>query len=197
MGDFNVNLINYASHSPTSDFYDLFSSFGFRPLILQPTRVTSTSATLIDNIFINDMTCNSQGGNLTSSISDHFLQFSQIDLFSSEKVPSFVKYSRNYRDFDKRKFGYELSRIDWSSILTNDLGTNAAYQLFYDKILSVLDELAPYRKLTKNEIRLEQRPWITKGILVSMRKRDDLYKRMVSEKNPILKFEFDSLYNKI
>ena len=66
MGDFNVNLINYASHSQTNEFYDLFSSYGFRPLILQPTRITSTTSTLIDNIFIND---------ITSSISDHFLQF--------------------------------------------------------------------------------------------------------------------------
>ena len=34
--------------------------------------------TLIDNIFINDMTCHSFGGNLTSSISDHFLQFTGL-----------------------------------------------------------------------------------------------------------------------
>ena len=196
MGDFNINLINYASHTPTSDFYDLFSSYGFRPLILQPTRVTSTTATLIDNIFINDMTCNSYGGNLTSSISDHFLQFSQIDLFNSEKVTPFVKYSRNFRDFDKRKFSNELSKIDWSSIVTNNLGTNNSYQLFYDKIINLLDEMAPYRKLTKKEIRLDQRPWITKGILVSMRKRDDLFKRMAREKNPTLKLEIDFSYKK-
>ena len=53
LGDFNIDLINYNSHTGVSDFYDHMSTHGFRPLILQPTRVTSTSATLIDNIFIN------------------------------------------------------------------------------------------------------------------------------------------------
>ena len=78
IGDFNVDLIEYGNHSPTESFYDLVSSFGFRPLILQPSRVSSNSATLIDNIFLNDLECFSKGGNLTNSISDHFLQFCQI-----------------------------------------------------------------------------------------------------------------------
>ena len=73
MGDFNIDLAKYSSHAETSEFNDLLSSHGYRPLILQPTRVTSTSATLIDNIFINDMRCHSTGGNITSSVSDHFL----------------------------------------------------------------------------------------------------------------------------
>ena len=108
MGDFNVNLINYASHSQTNEFYDLFSSYGFRPLILQPTRITSTTSTLIDNIFINDMSSHSIGGNITSSISDHFLQFCQIDIFKTEKEKPSIKFSRNYRDFDNPKFADEL-----------------------------------------------------------------------------------------
>ena len=196
MGDFNVNLINYASHSQTNEFYDLFSSYGFRPLILQPTRVTSTTATLIDNIFINDMLCHSTGGNITSSISDHFLQFSQIDIFKTERVKPAAKFSRNYRNFDKYKFADELLKTDWSEITSGRLGTENAYQLFYDKIVTLLDQMAPYRKLTKNETRLKQRPWITKGLLVSMRKRDDLLKRMSKEKNPILKLQLDDSYKK-
>ena len=52
MGDFNVELIKYASENP-GDFYDLLCSHSFRPLILKPTLVMSKIATLIDNIFIN------------------------------------------------------------------------------------------------------------------------------------------------
>ena len=52
MGDFNIDLLKYDSENSSSDFYDLLSSHGFRPLIMQPTRVTSHSATLI---FINDL----------------------------------------------------------------------------------------------------------------------------------------------
>ena len=52
LGDFNINLLDYAKHSTISNFYDLLSASGFRPLILQPSRVRNNSATLIDNIFI-------------------------------------------------------------------------------------------------------------------------------------------------
>ena len=55
MGDFNVDLIKYATEPNTGEFYDLLGTHSFRPLILQPTRVISKTATLIDNIFINDI----------------------------------------------------------------------------------------------------------------------------------------------
>ncbi len=75
-GDFNVDLIKYGNIPVNDAFYDELSSHSFRPLILQPTRVTSRSFTLIDNIFTNDLTCFSTGVNMITSISDHFSQFS-------------------------------------------------------------------------------------------------------------------------
>ena len=60
-GDFNANLLNGVDHSVTEEFYETLSCHSFQPLILQPTRVTSHSATLIDNIFFNDLTVNSEG----------------------------------------------------------------------------------------------------------------------------------------
>ena len=105
MGDFNVDLIKYACETNTGDFYNLLCSYGFRPLILQPTRVTSKTATLIDNIFINDMSCHSFGGNLTSSISDHFFQFIQTDIFQISGFKKQCKLARDFKNFNKREFG--------------------------------------------------------------------------------------------
>ena len=51
--DFNVNLLNYNEHNQTNRFLDSLASNSFMPLILQPTRITSHSNTLIDNIFSN------------------------------------------------------------------------------------------------------------------------------------------------
>ena len=53
MGDFNLNLMNHQSHSATGEFLDALYSNMFFPLITRPTRLTSHSATLIDNIFVN------------------------------------------------------------------------------------------------------------------------------------------------
>ena len=52
MGDFNCDMLKIDQDDETCDFFDLMLANGFRPLILQPTRVTLSTATLIDNIYI-------------------------------------------------------------------------------------------------------------------------------------------------
>ena len=78
LGDFNVNLLNYNEHNQTNEFLDSLASNSFIPLILQPTRITSHSNTLIDNIFSNVIDPDIISGNLTATISDHLPQFSII-----------------------------------------------------------------------------------------------------------------------
>ena len=51
LGDFNVDLLKYDKHAPTKEFLDSLSSDMFLPHIVQPTRISTTSKTLIDNIF--------------------------------------------------------------------------------------------------------------------------------------------------
>ena len=133
---------------------------------MQPTRVTSKTATLIDNIFINDISWHSLGGNVTSSISDHFLQFSQTDIFQSSGYRKKVRYARNYSKFNKREFGEELRNVDWLALIDESSGTEFSYPRFYQRLEDILDYMAHVRKMTQKQIRLEERPWITRGLLV-------------------------------
>ena len=55
LGDFNFDLLKYQQRSSTSKFLDCMFSHSFLPLISQPTRITSDTATLIDNIFTNHL----------------------------------------------------------------------------------------------------------------------------------------------
>ena len=75
LGDFNINLLNYNVHQPTNDFLDSLAFNSIIPYILQPTRLTSHSKTLIDNIFSNILSKEIISGNLTATISDHIPQF--------------------------------------------------------------------------------------------------------------------------
>ena len=75
LGDFNVNLLNYNEHNQTNEFLDSLASNSFIPLILQPTRITSHSNTLIDNIFSNVIDPDIISVNLTATMSDHLPQF--------------------------------------------------------------------------------------------------------------------------
>ena len=75
LGDFNIDLLKYDSHTSTNEFLDSLSSNMVLPYILHPTRVTGHSKTLIDNIFSNHISKETICGNLTSTISDHLPQF--------------------------------------------------------------------------------------------------------------------------
>lgn len=191
MGDYNVDLLKFDSHNETRDYYDLISSHGFRPLILQPTRITSKSATLIDNIFINSMETFSDGGNITTSISDHFPQFCLLDMFDQKEKTTQIKYGRNYKRFNQDEFKNELMGINWEDLFS-DKNSDECCNIFYNKITQLLDEMAPIHRLSKKEINLLRLPWITNGLLKSMRNRDRLYGLSSKETDPLKK---SKLYN--
>ena len=48
-----MNLLNYNDHQPKNDFLDSLATNSFISYIVNPTRITSHSKTLIDNIFSN------------------------------------------------------------------------------------------------------------------------------------------------
>ena len=54
--------------------------------------------------------------------------------------------------------------------------------------------MAPFKKLTKKELSLQRKPWITHGILNSMKIRDKIYKEYACEKDETKKRELCTLY---
>ena len=193
LGDFNVDLLKFDTHSETRDYYDLLSANGFRPLILQPTRLSSKSASLIDNIFINDIETYSNGGNITTSISDHFPQFCLLDIFENKYFKKEVKYGRSYKHFNQNEFENELKKINWNRILQGK-NSEEALEFFFKTIERLLDEMAPICRLSKKEIDLLKRPWITFGLLKSINERDSIYKKIAKEKDPVVKEELSKSY---
>ena len=73
--DCNINVLNYVIHPLTNEFFDSLSSRYFLSHILQPSRVTTNSKILIDNISSNMAIPNIVFGNLTTSISHLLLHF--------------------------------------------------------------------------------------------------------------------------
>ena len=97
-GDFNINLLNYNEHQPTNEFLDSLASNSIILYILQPTRLTSHSKTLIDNIFSNVLLCEAISGNITATISDHPPQF----LFAPNVLSNHLCNKSNILEFDWR-----------------------------------------------------------------------------------------------
>ena len=71
IGDFNLDLLQYNHHTPTQEFIDTLFSHAFIPLISNPTRLTSYSATIIDNILRNNLSQNVSNGIVLNDLSYH------------------------------------------------------------------------------------------------------------------------------
>ena len=54
--------------------------------------------------------------------------------------------------------------------------------------------MAPLKKLSKKDAALQNKPWITSGILTSMKKRDILYKDFATEKDPTKKARLGAIF---
>lgn len=82
LGDWNLDVMKHDRHSSTAEFLVIMYSKMFFPLITHPTRITSHTATLLDNTFINSLDTFCASGVLFSDVSDHLPVFT----FLSEKM---------------------------------------------------------------------------------------------------------------
>lgn len=82
VGDnFEVNLIN-PNKQDTEDFINTVYSLSLIPKITRTTRTAVHSATLLDNVFTNDLENKLESGLLINDISDHLPAFILIRLMN-------------------------------------------------------------------------------------------------------------------
>ena len=183
LGDFNIDLMNFESCTNCNDFLDLTSSNSLLPLILKPTRITPQSKTLIDNIFTNVLKPHTSG-NLTCSISDHLPQFTIIELTSKKyQKESEVKYKRSYKNFDEEEFILDFLDKEWEELLqleNND--PNLSTSTLIETTLKTFDTHAPLKKQKQQQKFINKKPWVTTAILVSIKKKQLLYKQFIKER---------------
>ena len=96
----------------------LLTLFSLICYILQPTRLTSASKTVIDNIFSNIIFPEAIFGNLTSTIFDHLPQFMIFpNVFSNPQSNKTIIFERNKSKFDQENFILDYFPFDWNTAL--------------------------------------------------------------------------------
>ena len=117
MGDFNLDLLQYNHHVPTQEFIDSLFSHAFFPLISNPTRLTSYSATLIDNIFTDNLSQNVFNGIILNDLSDHLPVFTYFVNEALARRREKKILSRTINNSNLGKFNENLSNTNWSSFI--------------------------------------------------------------------------------
>ena len=176
MGDFNINLLHCDKSLPNANFLDTFGAYHMLPQITLPTRITSQSNTLIDNIFISDTSLSTSSGNLMVGISDHLPQFlllNQKVKTASKKVNNIMH--RSWSSFNPENFQNDFNSVNWSEVLSLDKNNSeASFNCFLDQFNLLFDKHVPLKKLTRNQVKLRDKPWISNGLLTSMKVRDSI-----------------------
>ena len=181
-GGFNYDLLTYTKNEIVNEFITLLYENLLQPCIIQPTRVDDyQKPTLIDNIFANTIDA-PISGNLIDRISDHFRNFVIIVNEGTMVKPDTIQYKRNMVNFNPTIFTTALTtnfaKTNYVTQNANELGKN-----IIDTFTNTLDSLTPMRKMTKKDVKSYQKPWLTKGILNSIKIKTEWLKKFIKSKN--------------
>lgn len=173
MGDLNLDYLHCCNNKLIHESYNNFLLHGLVPLISKPTRVTSTSKTIIDNILTNYSNGNLKTGVIKTDLSDHFPIFVHMDNFSTTSSKTVETKKRNFNKTNIQNFKKNLANTDWS-IIDQCKTVDLKYNLFFDIFYNIYDTSFPTNIFIKNDKDLKS-PWITKGIKKSSKKKQKLY----------------------
>ena len=159
-GDFNINLLNINEREKIQDYFDLFVSRGLFPKITLPTRLSTYSGTLIDQIFVRNPHCDqsSLSGIFFSTMSDHMPCFSFLDIMKQAIRPK--KYITVHTSSPEavKSFCTHIKSTFQNISLDPDLTTdpNKNYNIFHDELTKAKDKHLPtkLKKFNKRKHKL-------------------------------------------
>jgi hypothetical protein len=122
---------------------------GLYPLITRPTRITKSSATLIDNIFTNEYRNVDKSGILISDVSDHLPIFfvCKYDV-KFENCKNKYMYKRQLDEESINKFINDVSNVSWETV-EQIKDPSIAYDKLIDTISSLYKKHCPVKKKRK------------------------------------------------
>ena len=196
--DHNLDLLKSDIHRPTKEFLHTVLDLGLMPTITKPTRISHSSATLIDNILINQSENEIYDSYvLQDDTSDHLPCVCILPDVKTAKRDRKTITTRSMKRMNIQRLKEEIQNTNWDLVLEKCGNLNQkmerVLQLLNDHINHYLPEttkLISYKKLRRE-------PWITNAMIRSIRKSKTLYnqqlhgtdsqKRKYREYNMVLK----------
>ena len=135
-------------------------------------------------------------GNICFSISDHLPQFCFFPSFEG-KFPgeNATFYKQDWAKFNREDFILDFLEEDWNTLFERfNHHPELCLNVFNDRMKVIVERHLPTVKLTKREVRSKIKPWITPGILKSIKLRDHYQRKHARAKTKESKDRFYELY---
>ena len=168
LGDFNIDLFK----QPPA-WNNTTALFGLEQLVEEATRVTKSSATLIDHIYTNNKQQVSNVKVVESGISDHSVIFCHWSIKLPKQNPrghTTITF-RSFKNFNETNFLFDLSLLPFANVCDHS-DPDEALSVWYDTIKPVIDKHAPIQH--KRVKATKPCPWLTQELISEMKKRDQL-----------------------
>ena len=175
LGDYNIDLLKVHNHTPSREFVDCMFSSSFVPLIHRPTRLTDTTATIIDNIFTNHIHTDRMNGIIPMGISDHFPIFTLLSDIRPSIITGSTILTRTINDQTIHELDDHLKSSSWDHICNMD-NVEDACTLFSSQLQTAINSTMPL-KVIQPRHQITKKPWITRGILDMIIQKNELYIR--------------------
>ena len=76
-----------------------------------------------------------------------------------------------------------MKSVHWEEVIPHDSDVNTIFSSFYSTITNIVDKHVPLQKLSKRQIKLNSKPWITPGIKVSIHNKNKLFQKYLKTKS--------------
>ena len=111
--DHNLDLLKLNTHRHTLSFYEIMLENNLLPTITRPTRITQSSATLIDNIFVSENLHRLfESAILLEDISDHLPTIALLKQTRMTIKAPLTFESRNLSESKLRQINHDLHQMD-------------------------------------------------------------------------------------
>ena len=141
--DHNLDLLKHHSHRNTQLFLEGLLDYNHFPCITRPTRITTNSATLIDNLIVSaDIFDRQNSCIMISDISDHLPCLLRLSSWFNGNSENRYVIKRSITEKKVKSIITDLKMIDWKTLLKNK-NADESMNIFHDTYEGIMDEIAP------------------------------------------------------
>ena len=177
--DHNLDFLKADRHNTTNEFIQCNLDFGLIPTITRPTRITKTSATLIDNIIVSQNLCGSFISSiLVNDTSDHLLTVCVLESLKLSKKEPIVIRSRDTRTKNVEALNRQLRDHDWSKDLS-DPSPSKNMENIHSTLGEIINHCIPFREQSVKHKQLRKEPWLTASLKISIDRNKKQYAKML------------------
>ena len=191
-GDFNMDLLKHDNVTDYQDLINIMVKHNFVQIVSRPTRITDTSATLIDHVYTNNLESTVNCNILTTCLSDHLSTVTTLNLGNTRENNQNARLlihdntlpDREYRIFNEandQKFKNLVDEENWSSILKECHEAQLQFDKFHGRYTELYNEAYPLKKdrvRRKNE-RVNPKPWILPWLEDAIARKETLFHERV------------------